>query len=411
MKRREILAIMAVAVSFCAMANADVLNISSGETVLSAGTYTYDYVSITGGSLKLVGDVNIICNGKGTAYFNFSSGTIYCQKATSTYAYSSCGNGEAGADGNDFMGGHPTCDGKTGGTGPACQPADVNNGYTLKVYANGDITIKGTIELKGDDGFHNSMGGVGGTGGQGGDVFRSTTNVIAGYGGIGGKGADSVGGKGGRGGNLWLETHGGKIDCGNAASHGTINLKGGNGGNGGVGGTGGCGGLGGNLIASMNYQGTPGTGGNGGRGGNSIGGTGGTGGAITFRALQIIDADLSKDISGGGAGSYTAGGSGGAGGLGGLYPGSSGTRAAPGTMGAAGTVVPGVVGTSGSYSKTIITEPNSCAQAIAMGFKNAADLNKDCYVDFKDMVELSENWIKCNDPEDENCWKSWRDIY
>ena len=31
------------------------------------------------------------------------------------------------------------------------------------------------------------------------------------------------------------------------------------------------------------------------------------------------------------------------------------------------------------------------------------DLNKDCYIDFADVIEIATNWLLCNDPENYNC--------
>jgi hypothetical protein len=388
------------------------LEISSGETVLSAGTYTYDYVSITGGQLKIAGNVTIICNGTGTAYFNFASGLIYAESLVPAYDFPNCGNGITGADGNDLQGGHSTCDGKTGGAGPICKPKDANDGYSFKVYANGDITVKGTINIPGNPGYNNgSMGGAGGTGGMGGDVRQSQSMIYGGYGGIGGRGADNYGGKGGKGGTVRFETHGGKVDCGNASVHASINLTGGVGGTGGTGGTGGSGGGGGNLVQWVYSLGAPGTGGNGARGGDSVGGTGGQGGSLTLVALQVIDTYLAKDISGGAAGTYGLPGSGGSGGLGGLYPGSMGQRAANGSAGTAGTVRAGTAGAQGTFSKTTIVEPANCQQAINAGFRVASDANGDCVVNFKDVTTLAAGWVRCNDPQVTGCEKNWRYLF
>lgn len=396
------------------MANAAGLVISSGETVLTGGTYTYDYVSITGGALKLVGDVNIICNGGGTAYFSFTGGTIYSEVRSSEYDYPSCGSGTTGANGANFAGGHPTCDGGTGGTGPDCKSRDANDGFNLNIYVNRDITILGTINLSGSNGYHHGgIGGTGGIGGKGGDMARTNSSADeAGYGGIGGKGANSIGGTGGKGGSIHLETHGGKINGGTSSQHGTIILKGGTGGKGGNGGTGGTGGAGGNLTFGIGYASLPGLGGTGGKGGNSVGGNGGKGGNITFKALQIIADYLSIDQTGGTGGSYTQGGTGGAGGVSGLYPGSAGQRRTPnGSSGANGSVANGSAGASGAFSATLIIEPTTCQEVIAAGLLTPGDVNGDCYVNISDVVMLAETWIRCNKPDDEDCEKNWRDIY
>jgi len=37
-----------------------------------------------------------------------------------------------------------------------------------------------------------------------------------------------------------------------------------------------------------------------------------------------------------------------------------------------------------------------------------ADLNKDCYVNFKDMAKMAENWVKCTNPADAACDQYWK---
>ena len=34
----------------------------------------------------------------------------------------------------------------------------------------------------------------------------------------------------------------------------------------------------------------------------------------------------------------------------------------------------------------------------------SGDINRDCEVDFKDMAELCNTWLRCTDPQDANCW-------
>lgn len=51
--------------------------------------------------------------------------------------------------------------------------------------------------------------------------------------------------------------------------------------------------------------------------------------------------------------------------------------------------------------------PYDCASAIAGGYQLTGDLNDDCYVNFKDLQELSELWLICNDPEGQNCIWNW----
>jgi hypothetical protein len=42
-----------------------------------------------------------------------------------------------------------------------------------------------------------------------------------------------------------------------------------------------------------------------------------------------------------------------------------------------------------------VIEPVSCYAAIASGFSLDADLNEDCYVDFKDFQIIAESWMQC----------------
>jgi hypothetical protein len=51
--------------------------------------------------------------------------------------------------------------------------------------------------------------------------------------------------------------------------------------------------------------------------------------------------------------------------------------------------------------------PADCNSAINMGFGIAADLNKDCYVNFKDFAEFAVNWLGCVSPLDSNCQTPW----
>jgi len=38
----------------------------------------------------------------------------------------------------------------------------------------------------------------------------------------------------------------------------------------------------------------------------------------------------------------------------------------------------------------------------------SADLNNDCYVTFKDMAKLAQNWVKCTNPVDTACNQYWK---
>ncbi|MEN6385277.1 MAG: hypothetical protein ABFD79_08750 [Phycisphaerales bacterium] len=45
----------------------------------------------------------------------------------------------------------------------------------------------------------------------------------------------------------------------------------------------------------------------------------------------------------------------------------------------------------------------SCSEMSEMKINLAADLNRDCKIDFKDMAILANNWLKCKDPANQEC--------
>ncbi|MFH1615120.1 MAG: right-handed parallel beta-helix repeat-containing protein [Planctomycetota bacterium] len=47
--------------------------------------------------------------------------------------------------------------------------------------------------------------------------------------------------------------------------------------------------------------------------------------------------------------------------------------------------------------------PVDCGMVRNMGLLFAGDLNEDCYINLEDLALFANNWLKCNDPEDENC--------
>jgi len=69
-----------------------------------------------------------------------------------------------------------------------------------------------------------------------------------------------------------------------------------------------------------------------------------------------------------------------------------------------------------------LTEPN-CADVHRLGLGLTADWTQDCYVDFydlaflanswldnfgwKDIADLADQWLRCNDPQDPNCTATW----
>lgn len=328
--------------------NADNLTISSGTTELSAGSYTYDYVSITGGELKLVGNVTITCNGSGTGYFSQTGGKIYNVYSAGE---NDATNGANGDDGEDFGNTSHTIDGENGEDYTA---ASGDGGYNLSIYANGNITLKGEISLRGDGGDNHT--GRGGHGGDGGTGEHGVNNGCGHglFGGSGGSGGHSYGGDGGHGGSAFFETSSGTINCGTSSDHAVINLSGGDGGDGGTGGNGGRGGHGGNGDPSRNGAG--GYGGGGGPAWSLVGSDGGYGGGLTFRAATILDDYLNKDLTGGDAGEAgTIGTAGSGGAVGSDY--SSFPDPEPGNPGTTGIQYDGDAGAAGTYTTQVTPEP------------------------------------------------------
>ncbi len=330
------------------LCDAAILSVSSGTTELSAGSYTYDYVSITGGELKLLGNVSITCNGSGTGYFSLTGGSI-----VNTYSAGSddATNGSDGDDGQDYGNTSHTIDGDDGGDYTA---STGDNGYGLSVYADGNITLKGEIKLRGSGGDnHTGRGGHGGDGGRGTHGVNDDCGHGL-FGGHGGSGGRSRGGNGGHGGSAFFETESGTIDCGTSGDHAIINLTGGTGGDGGTGGNGGRGGNGGNGDPSRNGAG--GYGGGGGPAWSLVGSDGGDGGDLTFRASSILDDYLNRSLTGGDAGDAGTIGTRGSGGAVGSHY-ASWADPQPGTPGTTGRQYDGDGGSVGDYTTEVIPEP------------------------------------------------------
>lgn len=52
--------------------------------------------------------------------------------------------------------------------------------------------------------------------------------------------------------------------------------------------------------------------------------------------------------------------------------------------------------------------PRTCKEVWEYGCGISSDLNRDCYVDFLDiLVILADDWLRCNDPNDPNCEVTW----
>ncbi|MCG8581900.1 MAG: hypothetical protein MI866_18380, partial [Bacteroidales bacterium] len=60
------------------------------------------------------------------------------------------------------------------------------------------------------------------------------------------------------------------------------------------------------------------------------------------------------------------------------------------------------------YDEIVVTVTNpTCQHAIDDGRRILTDLNSDCYVNIKDFAILAADWLKCNDPEGDDCEWPW----
>jgi hypothetical protein len=51
--------------------------------------------------------------------------------------------------------------------------------------------------------------------------------------------------------------------------------------------------------------------------------------------------------------------------------------------------------------------PENCEDIYTFGWNISADKNGDCYVNFKDIIDMSKDWWRCIEPIDESCEKPW----
>jgi len=51
--------------------------------------------------------------------------------------------------------------------------------------------------------------------------------------------------------------------------------------------------------------------------------------------------------------------------------------------------------------------PENCEDIYTFGWNISADKNGDCYVNFKDIIAIGEDWWRCIEPTDESCEKLW----
>jgi hypothetical protein len=51
--------------------------------------------------------------------------------------------------------------------------------------------------------------------------------------------------------------------------------------------------------------------------------------------------------------------------------------------------------------------PETCEQIYKFGWNKAADLSGDCYINFDDVIDMGNDWWRCNEPGDASCEKPW----
>ena len=60
------------------------------------------------------------------------------------------------------------------------------------------------------------------------------------------------------------------------------------------------------------------------------------------------------------------------------------------------------------YPAEEVLPPSNCSEAMAMGYSNIADVNNDCYVNLDDFSMFLLDWLRCMDPQGENCEHLWQ---
>lgn len=56
-----------------------------------------------------------------------------------------------------------------------------------------------------------------------------------------------------------------------------------------------------------------------------------------------------------------------------------------------------------SFASAVVIEPNSCEEVDYYGWSLRSDVHRDCYVDFRDYAVLTDDWQRCNDPNNADC--------
>lgn len=66
---------------------------------------------------------------------------------------------------------------------------------------------------------------------------------------------------------------------------------------------------------------------------------------------------------------------------------------------------------SGTYTPPAsLSKIESCSDVWFYGYGLAADMNRDCKIDLKDLLKLADDWARCYDPANTNCEKTWRQM-
>jgi hypothetical protein len=248
---------------------AESLIVTNSETLEIGGSKSYENVLISNGTIYLTNDTIITSAGD----IQILSG------ATITWHYTTT---------NWALNFSPPQN--NSGNGQSVHAQNGTNCWNLSLAASTNLTIHGTVDLRGGAGQTHIGYANRGTGGA---YFYDLAARTASK---GGKGGSSFGGSGGHGANLFLQSSAGNIDLKNV----TIILSGGSGGNGGHGSSGG---RGGDWHGSGSGQGAD----NGG-GGDSFGGNGGAGGNLIIKTALLNTDGWNCIIQGGIQGSAGEGG-------------------------------------------------------------------------------------------------------
>lgn len=249
-------------------APAESLIVTNGESLEMGGTYNFENVLISNGTIYLTNDTIITSAGDISV---LSGGTITWHYATNWVVNFSPSQNNSG-------------------NGQSVYAQTGSNSWHLSLLSTNYLTVNGTIDLRGSAG-QTHVGYA--NRGIGGNNFYNLSDRATSK---GGKGGSSYGGTGGRGATLLLRSSAGNIDARGAE----IILSGGDGGGGGHGSSGG---RGGDWKGSGSGQGAD----NGG-GGDSFGGNGGPGGELIIRTKLFDTKDWNCVMQGGTHGNAGEGG-------------------------------------------------------------------------------------------------------